>query len=142
MSEMTPIQAALWGYKACRSLAAGVVRLGNFWVEFARTYDALVQAQVHIEALERENDGLVDAYNAKSQQCAELEAALAAGGEINQTTPWHLVGTPDYKWEVEVLPQITFRAANRPSWWHRLWFRILFGWHWTRILVADKEETL
>lgn len=40
--------------------------------------DDLLTVQARVKALERESDGLVDAYNAKSQRCAELEVALAA----------------------------------------------------------------
>jgi hypothetical protein len=40
--------------------------------------EAIAARDARIKTLERECDGLVDAYNAKSQQCAELEIALAA----------------------------------------------------------------
>jgi len=53
-------------------------------------------------------------------------------------TLWRLVGI-DHNWQVEVLPEIVVNSVDRPSCWHRLWFRIFFGWQWTRILAAKEK---
>ena len=37
---------------------------------------------------------------------------------------------PEYKWEVEVLPNVFYQFEERLCWWKRMWFKIFFGWTW------------
>ena len=54
-------------------------------------------------------------------------------GLLDTYTRSDVLRIPDYRWSVEVLPQIHIRSEERPSRWNRLWFRVFFGWQWAAL---------
>lgn len=42
----------------------------------------------------------------------------------------NILELPDYKWEVEIFPEVVISAEEKPTIWKRFWFRLFFGWKW------------